>query len=212
MRLILLTHTSTRSLLFVLYWFVNEREMEGYLGKKGKRMGSRVKRFMRLEGVVLSNHQDVDSPPSWKVNIKDAVISCNAKRAKLVIELFNNKLELYADTSKECLEWYDALKTAKRKSNAEGNKENISTNMQRRSNSGGEALAMKCSNTLGDKFKVVKPTSKYVGSDDSSDESCENNVPRPTILTENGQSQAYEETPASMIFKQFTFPTKSMQL
>lgn len=195
--------------------------MEGYLGKKGKRMGSRVKRFMRLEGAVLSNHQDEDSLPSWRINLKDAAIACNAKRSKIAIEVYNNKLELYADTSRECLEWYDALRNAKRKANAHesGEKENVHDSenhgpLTAYVSSTSESLEdreEKARAQLGRNFKVVKPASRnsnVLDFSDSSDHMDDDNRDEKQMP---GQLHAYEETPASMIFKQFTFPTKNVK-
>eukprot|EP00177_Eucheuma_denticulatum_P001628 GFKZ01002926.1.p2 GENE.GFKZ01002926.1~~GFKZ01002926.1.p2 ORF type:complete len:201 (+),score=32.36 GFKZ01002926.1:1443-2045(+) len=195
--------------------------MEGYLGKKGKRMGSRVKRYMRLQGAVLSNHQDAGSIPSWRVNLKDAIISCNAKRCKIVIELFSNRLALYADTSRECLEWYDALRTAKRRANlteAADEKENKDGNIvdaEQFASVTSDSLEKKEDKMrvdLGKNFKVVKPASRCAPSTDSSDGSEEGQDDRgvtqsPSLVP----GQVYEETPASMIFKQFVFPSKSMK-
>lgn len=209
------------SLVLRLLLCAASENMEGYLGKKGKRMGSRVKRFMRLQGAVLSNHQDAGSIPSWRVNLKDAIISCNAKRCKILIELYNNRLALYADTSRECLEWYDALRTAKRRANlteAADDKENKNDNIVEAghfASATSESLEEKEDKTrvhLGKNFKVVKPVSRCVPSSDSSDGSEEGQddrgaIKNPSLLP----GQVYEETPASMIFKQFVFPSKSMK-
>lgn len=192
--------------------------MEGYLGKKGKRMGSRVKRYMRLEGALLSNHHNPGTSPSWRVNVKDAIISINAKRHRISIELFNNKLELYAESFAECDRWYKALCRAKSTackddSNLEGkeneNDENITINMHSTTGSSLEQKAKlghkesKVFADLGKNFKVVKPVvaaRNAVSSD--SDEVYDGD--QPLVV----QGQAYEETPASMIFKQFNFPAK----
>lgn len=190
--------------------------MEGYLGKKGKRMGSRVKRYMRLDGAVLSNHHAAGAPPSWRVNVKEATISHNPKRHKVVIELYNNKLELYADSGRECSQWYEALRNAKKNAAAggnneegvaDGNSENVNINMSRsvsESADDKEDAATKAREQLGKNFKVVKPVSRCAQSTDSSgsDEAYEGEGPLVV------QGQVYEETPASMIFKQFTFPGK----
>lgn len=195
--------------------------MQGYLGKKGKRMGSRVKRFMRLEDAFLSNHQDENSHPSWRINLKDAVITCNAKRSKIVIEVYNNKLELYADTSRECLEWYNALRNAKRKANKPEfeQKENVQDSdncdpLTPHESSTSESLEdreQKVRAQLSRNFKVVKPVSHHPNTldfSDSSDHLQEDNRDEKQLP---GQENAYEETPASMIFKQFTFPTKNVK-
>lgn len=196
--------------------------MEGYLGKKGKRMGSRVKRYMRLDGAILSNHHAAGAPPSWRVNIKDAEIGHNPKRHKVVIDLYNNKLELFAETSRECLQWYEALRNAKKnaalhegpgggsgardvlhagsleKSDHMSVSRTMSESVDDRDDSKNRARAQ-----IGKNFKVVKPPSRNVSSAESSgsDEAYEG----AALVV---QGQVYEETPASMIFKQFTFPAK----
>jgi hypothetical protein len=90
--------------------------MEGFLSKKGKRIGSRVKRYMKLEGQTLSNHHAPGEPSTWQVSIKDATVSSNSKRKKLVLELYNAKMELYTDTVKECEQWVVALGLARKAS------------------------------------------------------------------------------------------------
>lgn len=195
--------------------------MEGYLGKRGKRMGSRVKRFMRLEGAVLSNHQDETSPPSWRINLKDAAITCNAKRSKIVIEVYSNKLELYADTSRECLEWYDALRNAKMKANVKEHKEKENAHSNENHDlitpyvsSTSESLEDREEKTraqLSRNFKVVKPVSRHSHILDSSDGSDHLEDDSKDEKPLQGSGLAYEETPASMIFKQFTFPTKNVK-
>lgn len=196
--------------------------MEGYLGKKGKRMGSRVKRYMRLDGAVLSNHHSAGAPPSWRVNVKDASISSNPKRHKVVIELYNNKLELYTDSTRECTQWYEALRNAKKKAHLSARGEDKENGEARDGNivnadifdlsktmSGAvedrEGVAVKARAELGKNFKVVKPPSRYTQSADSSDGSDEAYEGEGRLVV---QGQVYEETPASMIFKQFTFPAK----
>lgn len=191
--------------------------MEGYLGKKGKRMGSRVKRYMRLDGAVLSNHHAAGAPPSWRVNVKDATISYNPKRHKVVIELYNNKLELYADSTRECSQWYEALRNAKKNAtlaagdgneeDGDGNENIDNINMSRtmsESVTDREDAARKARAQLGKNFKVVKPASRYTRSSHSSGSDDAYEGEGPLVV----QGQVYEETPASMIFKQFTFPAK----
>lgn len=193
--------------------------MEGYLGKKGKRMGSRVKRYMRLEGALLSNRHHRGTKPSWQVNIKHATISINSKKHRISLELYNNKLELYADSSDECERWYQALCNAKstalaadmegrENGNAEPN-ENRIINMNSctidssiEQKEGPDKEAKECVD-LGKNFKVVKPLiPTRAGASSDSDEAYEGD--QPLVV----QGQAYEETPASMIFKQFNFPGK----
>ncbi|CDF40160.1 unnamed protein product [Chondrus crispus] len=194
--------------------------MEGYLGKKGKRMGSRVKRYMRLDGAILSNHHAAGAPPSWRVNVKDAVIGHHAKRHKVTIELYNNKLELYAESARESSQWFDALRNAKKKAAsrdaAPSNDSmpaasvdlpaDIDASRSRSQADPVEDRQDRPANArahLSNNFKVVKPASRNVSSTDSSgsDEAYEGG---PLVV----QGQVYEETPASMIFKQFTFPAK----
>lgn len=185
-------------------------------------MGSRVKRYMRLDGAVLSNHHAAGAPPSWRVNVKDAKISFNPKRHKVVIELYNNKLELYTDSARQCSQWYEALRNAKKNANLsatgenkenrearDGNIENVDNINMSASMSAlveeSEDVAMKARADLGKNFKVVKPASRYAPSTDSSDGSDEAYEGEAPLVV---QGQVYEETPASMIFKQFTFPGK----
>ena len=189
--------------------------MEGYLGKRGKRIGSRVKRYMRLDGPLLSNHHTPSEPPTWTVNIKHAKITCNLKRNRIVLELFNNKLDLFADTLSQCEQWYDALTVARSQANLEkGNHEksgdsdyrarfqpSIQDNVNVTTVSGFTKEEERRQADLG-KFKVVKPSRSTATGSMRSNDSDEFHT--GDQLEVNGQ--AYEETPASMIFKQFNFP------
>lgn len=188
--------------------------MEGYLGKKGKRMGSRVKRYMRLDGALLSNHHDPGKPPTWRVNVREATISTNSKRHRISIELFNNKLELYADSAAECGRWYEALCVAKSiavaaKNEDKENKENNvadgneNVNMDSTTDGSIEHKESKVLEELGKNFKVVKPAAQARSSESSGSDEVYEGVQRLVV-----QGQTYEETPASMIFKQFNFPAK----
>lgn len=199
------------------------RPMEGYLGKRGKRMGSRVKRYMRLEGAILSNHHTANESPTWRVDIKDAIITCNTKRNRIIVELFSNKLELFAESSRECEQWYTALTKAQHKqppiapspttTEQTSTVENNSPLPQTPQPQEQFKLAAIPSNSLQDKdanqrtqlgknFKVVKPQST-LRSDISSAASDDAYDGDQLIV----QGQVYEETPASMIFKQFNFPS-----
>lgn len=194
--------------------------MEGYLSKKGKRIGSRVKRYMKLEGTTLSNHHSPDVPATWQVSIKDATVTANPRRKKLIIELYQAKMELYCDTRQECEKWVECLGQARKllKEKEDGDKENKgaaannATDLgeaqaaaaQPDEDSSAEASKSRTVNNLSKSFKVVKPAVRQVSSDggdsdegfdeDDDDEHQPKNGPR-----------IYEETPNSMIFKQFAF-------
>lgn len=196
--------------------------MEGYLGKKGKRIGSRIKRYMRLDGELLSNHHDADAPPTWRVNVRDATLSCNPKRKRIVINMFNNKLELYTDSFEACEEWYQALSKAngntakpggrsvgedKKENESQGNDETDGSDSDRvlalaSSMPESESSDSKMRVDLGKNFKVVKPPVRKAESGASSSNSDEAYTGENPLVV---HGQVYEETPASMIFKQFTF-------
>lgn len=179
-------------------------------------MGSRVRRFMRLQGPLLSNHHAVNVPPTWRVNIKDATITCNTKRNRIILELYANKLELFAESSSECTQWYEALTNAKSRATLSATANTGKENESARTSSEGDpakliSLASEPSDqvdkrvsNLGKGFKVVKPQVRrsQAASSASSDECYEGD--QPLVV----QGQLYEETPASMIFKQFNFPAK----
>lgn len=187
-------------------------------------MGSRVKRYMRLDGPFLSNHHTPNEPPTWRVNIKDAHISCNTKKNRITIDLYGNKLELYADTSHDCDLWYDALSASKAKATLSKtsashphDKENSHPSNQatdpRLINMHSSDMPVaennrssKRASDLGKNFKVIKPqpsnNAAVPQSSAASDDPYEGQQP----LAVHGQ--VYEETPASMIFKQFNFPAK----
>lgn len=206
--------------------------MEGFLSKKGKRMGSRVKRYMKLDGSTLSNHHSPDGPATWQVSIKDATVSANPKRKKLNLELYNANMELYCDTRAECENWVVALDTARKallSKSKEDDKENSTVGEGNgRGGPGGpsdtnlkvdttDTVPMvdgkkkelpKAMDQLNKSFKVVRPPVRAVQSintdsessddDDFVDDNEDEHQPR------NGP-RIEEETPNSMIFKQFNF-------
>lgn len=188
--------------------------MEGYLSKKGKWIGSRVKRYMKLDGTILSNHHSPDSPSTWQVSIKDATVTCTPKRKKLVIELYNAKMELYCDTKGEAEDWMKAFATARKslKDEEEG-KENVAdaaANVQKENepSATGDASVVP-TNTLSMSFKVVKPSPRKAESDEESDGDLVDPDDNPADSEDDHQPRngprIYEETPNSMIFKQFAF-------
>lgn len=214
--------------------------MEGYLNKRGKRIGSRVRRYMRLEGCYLSNHHAKNLPPTWRVSIKTATITCLLKKHRLTLELYNTRLELFAESPNECQQWYDALTNAKtlaslddiksssfvRKKriqqednhqlrNEQKNKEN--NNVTQVDSGVSEARATHRLTDLSLNFKVVKPENTSACHSDGSDDQLLQQLQQPqhhqTLFFPSSMdlhadhSGVYEETPASMIFKQFNFPT-----
>lgn len=186
--------------------------MEGYLSKKGKRIGSRVKRYMRFHDHMLSNHHHPSSAPTWQVNLIDASVSCDPKRKRILIDLYNNKLELYADSYDECEQWYQALTkpATPKKSRTQSSESNHSQLPDAKLTAVAGDVPPAQTETpddsrkrtpLGTNFKVVKPQrrqSSLASSKNSDDTYVAPNLP---VV----QAQVYEETPASMIFKQFTF-------
>lgn len=198
--------------------------MEGYLSKKGKWIGSRVKRYMKLEGTILSNHHSPDSAATWQVSIKDASVTCSPKRKKLVIELYNAKMELYCETKAEAESWLEAFTAARRSlKNKDDGKENISkdlANAQALQNdlaaSGAQSMdeKQKPNDALSMSFKVVKPAVRKADSDDDeSDDDAEYDPQDEPDGTEDEHQprngpRIYEETPNSMLFKQFAFTPK----
>lgn len=193
------------------------------MSKKGKRMGSRVKRYMRLDGTTLSNHHSPEDPPTWQVSIKDASVTANPRKRKLILELYNAKMELFTDTKEECEQWVIAIQQARKKianSKTDPGSEPDKENLLRVANSGhtphdesGEGSEKasekaKVMDTLSKSFKVVKPVVRQVSSSSESeseeeeeDDDEDEQGPQP----KNGLGRIYEETPNSMIFKQFNF-------
>lgn len=201
--------------------------MEGYLSKKGKRIGSRVKRYMKLEGTTLSNHHSPDVPATWQVSIKDATVTANPRRKKLIIELYQAKMELYCDTRQECEKWVECLGQARKllREKEEGDKEN--TGAAANDAADGDKAAtdaaqvedasakeetsnLRTVNNLSKSFKVVKPEVRQMISDDA--ESDDGFDPDDADDADEHQPKngprIYEETPNSMIFKQFAFNPK----
>lgn len=220
--------------------------MEGYVTKRGKRIGSRVKRYMRLYGPILSNHHTERDDPTWTINISEAIITCNSKKNRIAIELFRNKLELFTDTYAECDAWYEALMNEKCRASlaagagaGAGAKAGIGMGAGAKAGTGVGAFGSRESSGVvktdtvkivsvtsdeiaekrvefGRGFKVITnepPVAKKLSSslnttdsdnDIDDDDDDDDTLPLGETLIVNGQ--VYEETPASMIFKQFNSP------
>lgn len=188
--------------------------MEGYVTKRGKRMGSRVRRYMRLYGPILSNHHTDGDNPTWTINISDAVVTCCAKKHRVSVELFRNKLEFFTETSEECEAWYEAMMNEKCKASislvSSPSRENsgiVKTDTVKIVSVASNELAEKRSE-FGRGFKAIcnesaqdVPKVELSSQDDDSDDEA---LAAGETLIVNGQ--VYEETPASMIFKQFNSP------
>jgi hypothetical protein len=168
-------------------------EMEGYLSKKGKRMGSRVKRYMKLDGETLSNHHSPEEPSTWQVSIKDATVTSNPRRKKLVLDLYNTKMELYTDTQRECEQWVVALTKSRKaamgssstlsptspvavadtaRSMRDGTEEDTTSGAKKGVDAGAELAPMdkkRVHDQLNKSFKVVKPAVRVVESESDSD-------------------------------------------
>lgn len=200
--------------------------MEGWLAKKGRRYGSRVRRYMRLKGSVLSNHRAKDEPATWSVSLQDAKVSSNMKKKKLVLELYDIGLELYADSRDECSRWFDALKSACHHKVADtprlagpksplALKTPVDRQVKLGNNHQGDRETVedkeKLIAALNRSFKVVSPKAPAL-LDDAEDAQYEQ---MPRAEEENGAQPhtspagaIYEESPTSIIFKQFKFPKK----
>lgn len=188
------------------------------MSKKGKFMGSRVKRYMKLHGTTLSNHHNAESEATWQISIMDAVISSNAQKKKLIIELYNAKMDLYCDSRKECERWIDALTKAKSsaksgKSGLEREKERSGAKLPTGDSKDGKEKAVdsspgakQSSETFKRSFKVIQPAAKQKSTDSSSsgDSEFSDKDNDDEHQPKNGL-KTYEETPNSMIFKQFNF-------
>eukprot|EP00173_Palmaria_palmata_P001414 Plantae.Rhodophyta-Palmaria_palmata.ctg17846.p1 GENE.Plantae.Rhodophyta-Palmaria_palmata.ctg17846~~Plantae.Rhodophyta-Palmaria_palmata.ctg17846.p1 ORF type:complete len:206 (-),score=38.43 Plantae.Rhodophyta-Palmaria_palmata.ctg17846:211-828(-) len=198
--------------------------MEGYLSKKGKRIGSRVKRYMKLEGTTLSNHHSPDVPATWQVSIKDATVTANPRRKKLIIELYQAKMELYCDTRQECEKWVECLGQARKllkETESEGDKENagaaanaalereqaasVAARIEEEALAEAERSKPRTVNNLSKSFKVVKPAVRVQSSDGESDEGFEEDEDDDDAHQPRNGPRIYEETPNSMIFRQFAF-------
>lgn len=192
------------------------------MSKKGKWIGSRVKRYMKLDGTILSNHHSPEASATWQVSIKDASFSSSPKRKKLVIELYDARMELYCDTKAEVENWMEAFAQARKSlQNREEGKENLDTSAN------SKALQDDLNNDADDRtipidalsmsFKVIKPVVRKFDSEEneSDDDGAYDPDDNPKDDENDHQPlngpRIYEETPNSMIFKQFAFnpPKKS---
>ena len=89
--------------------------MEGYIFKRGKRMGTKVRRYMRLNGIMLSNHHRPVDESTWTLDVRLATVTANVRRHRLTLLVRGERLDLFTETAQECDEWYEALSNAKSK-------------------------------------------------------------------------------------------------
>lgn len=231
------------------------------MNKRGKRSGSRVRRYMRLKDTQLSNHHVKDGEPTWSIDISEASVTCNARRKRIVIEIHHERLDLFLESSRDCDLWYEALSNAKPASQLQSPRsaparvpisppnEHIKTytkgfkvvqpaahvNYNNKSNDGAfdsinksgftEVNNVLCGANIKSSTNSTLTSEgeeKLEGQDeggieeyvDDYDEDEADEMDQELRLDENGSGEKsypqgevqYEETPASMIFKQFNFP------
>lgn len=197
------------------------------LAKKGRRYGSRVRRYMRLKGSVLSNHRAKDEPATWSVSLQEATVSGNPRKKKIVLELYDIALELYTETRDDCSKWLEALGAAcrgqvvetlkqtdsdKLNSSRPGSHRQVTIAQEHNTSQEQSKAKDRLISALNRSFKVVKPQTTVADEDEDDDNEAyegafpdaEQRGPQP----QNAAGAIYEESPTSIIFKQFKFPNK----
>lgn len=82
--------------------------LSGWLMKRGKRLGSRVDRFVQLNGSFLSNARAEGSRPTWCVNLRGSKILAGPNR-EIVFKVENSFFSFYAPADELHAMWLEAL-------------------------------------------------------------------------------------------------------
>lgn len=80
----------------------------GWLAKRGKRLGSRVDRFVTLRGCVLANARAEGARPSWAINIRGAKVVAGEAR-EIIIRLHKTTVAFFAPSEEAHESWIKAL-------------------------------------------------------------------------------------------------------
>ena len=80
----------------------------GWLSKRGKRLGTRVERFVTLRGCILANARAEGARPSWAINVRGAKVYGGDAR-EIVIQLQKNAVSFYAPSDDAHERWLKAL-------------------------------------------------------------------------------------------------------
>jgi len=87
-------------------------QMSGWVYKEGKFLRSKVRRFLKLRGSMLSNHHSDNSPASWEVSVLECPVCAGSRANELVIHLPGRKTSFFAANEREYSRWMEALKSA----------------------------------------------------------------------------------------------------
>jgi hypothetical protein len=84
--------------------------ISGWLSKRGKRLGSRVERFLILNGSTLSNARQEGARPTWAVNIRGCKVLSGPNR-EIIFKVNNNFSSFYAPDDIVHGKWIEALQS-----------------------------------------------------------------------------------------------------
>lgn len=85
-------------------------QLNGWLSKKGKRLGSRIDRFFELSGSVLSNARSEHSRPTWSVNVRGSRVLSGPGR-EIVFKVNKSVTTFYAPNAQVHQQWIKALQS-----------------------------------------------------------------------------------------------------
>lgn len=87
-------------------------KISGWLVKEGKTLKQPKPRFLRLEDSTLSNHKDVNLPPTWTVSVVDRPVGPGPRKNELIVHLPKRAVSFFTETTADFEKWIFALKKA----------------------------------------------------------------------------------------------------
>jgi serine/threonine protein kinase len=82
--------------------------VEGWLVKRGKRLGSRVERYLRLDGSTLTNSRGPAARVTWSVNVRGCKVLSGPGR-EIVFKVGKSFSSFFAPNDAQHLMWVEAL-------------------------------------------------------------------------------------------------------
>lgn len=84
--------------------------VSGWLVKRGKRLGSKVERFLELNGSTLTNSRSERGRPTWAVNVRGCKVLSGPNR-EIVFKVNKNFSSFYAPDDQQHHMWVEALQS-----------------------------------------------------------------------------------------------------
>lgn len=84
----------------------------GWLAKEGKRLKGKAKRYLVLEGSILSHHVKENTPPTWELNVDDIKVTLGERHLEFSISSGGRSVAFFTENEDDLVGWVKALKNA----------------------------------------------------------------------------------------------------